>query len=125
MAKKVDINVAIANAFISLKKQTLTTEEINEFINLVDSLLPNSYYIYSNGNYISGFCNDYGFLVENFDNNILLKQNNYERLCRYFRIGLPIELVSVLDEAGAVFYQRYTEEQSEKIESVKTKKVIS
>lgn len=100
MGKCIKSELIFGNALISNNKQYLTTKEIFNYWNFVDKLLPSNYYTISDTT-IEDFCENYSFLVEKIGDNIIVK--NFELLNRYFRIGLPVEITEVFNEASTIF----------------------
>lgn len=99
MAKKIDLDLVIGNALIIMNKEQLTKRQIYYYINIVDRLLPEGYYTYGN-NCFEDFCERYNFIVKKVDDTMII--NNSNILERYFRIGLPIKLVKVLEKAALI-----------------------
>lgn len=92
----------IGNVFISMSnlgKTELSKQEIYSFINKLDSLLHNDYYIYfNNSNDFNDFCEDYDFLVEKHKDVISLKEGvTPSSMTSYFRIGIAKPVIETCD----------------------------
>lgn len=102
MANKIAPNVVVGHSFISTKRTELTLEEIYQYCEIADELLEPKYFVYSYKICIDYFSKNYScFFTQEKDT---LKVNcDISLLIRYFRLGLPKDLVKILDEAGEKF----------------------
>lgn len=94
----IDARTVIGNAFISTKRNKMTREEIYQFWEIVDALLPNTYYTL--GRFDSFF--EY-WTVITLDNDTCFVNCDTNKLIRYYRIGIPTEVINIFDIAGTKF----------------------
>ena len=99
MAKKISYKLVIGNSLISIQKQEITKSEVYQYWKIVDSLLPSDYYTYGNNNSFEDFCEEYSFLVKRNGNTMIINCD-IDKFKRYFRIGIPVEILNVFDTAG-------------------------
>ena len=98
-AIKIMYNIVIGNAFLSTGRNIMTKEEIYNYWYIVDELLPELYYTYGSNNSFIEFYEDYDFLFKRVNNSLeLITEKN--TLERYFRLGIPKQVIKALDEAG-------------------------
>ena len=69
----------------------------------MDKLLPEGYYTHGDDDIFDNFCDRYPFLVRmiSFGNEFLVIYDN-EMLERYFRIGLPKEIINVFEKSASI-----------------------
>ena len=99
MKKRISDKIIIGNALICLNKEYLTKSDIYEYWNNVDSLLPEEYYTYQNNNSFIKFCEEHPFFVKRVGDTLKINCD-ISLLERYFRIGVPIEILNIFDLAG-------------------------
>lgn len=108
-AIKIMYNIVIGNAFLSTGRNIMTKEEIYNYWHIVDELLPELYYTYGSNNSFIDFYEDYDFLFKRVNNSLeLITEKN--TLERYFRLGIPKQVIKALDEAGI----KYNDNMNEK-----------
>lgn len=106
MAKKIDMDSVIGNGIIFMDKERLSRGQIYHYIDIVDKLLPEGYYTYGNGDIFDNFCDRYPFIVQvlSFGDEFLVKSDK-QTLERYFRIGLPKEIINVFEKSAKILNQ--------------------
>lgn len=102
MADKIAPNVVVGHSFISTKRTKLTIEEIYQYCEIADELLEPKYFVNSYKTYIDYFSKNYSYLFTQ-EGDTLKVNCDTSLLIRYFRLGLPKDLVKILDEAGEKF----------------------
>ena len=102
MANKIAPNVVVGHSFISTKRTKLTLEEIYQYCEIADELLEPKYFVYSYKICIDYFSKNYSYLFTQ-EGDTLKVNCDIRLLIRYFRLGLPKDLVKILDEAGEKF----------------------
>ena len=102
LENKIAPNVVVGHSFISTKRTELTIEEIIQYCNIADSLIEPKYYVSSYNTCLDYFGKNYSFLFKEIDNKLIVNCD-INLLIRYFRLGLPKDLVELLDEAGEKF----------------------
>lgn len=112
MAKKIDMDAVIGNAIIFMGKEKLSRCQIYHYINIVDKLLPEGYYTYGDDDVFDNFCDRYSFVVElrSFGQEFLVKSDK-KTLERYFRIGLPKEIIDVFQKASIILKEIIEDEK--------------
>ena len=115
MAKKIDMDVVIGNAIIFMGKEKLSRCQIYHYIHIVDKLLPEGYYTYGDDDIFDNFCDRYPFVVKliSFGEEFLVKSDK-ETLERYFRIGLPKEIIKIFEKSANILKEI---EKQEKLEN--------
>lgn len=109
MAKKISGDLVIGNALISTNKECITIQQVYQYWHLVDGLLPEGYYTYGNNNSFADFCEEYHFLVKRVGDTMMLNCD-IDLIKRYFRIGVPKEIIQVFDFVGDRLNEIETEE---------------
>ena len=99
MANKIAPNVVVGHSFISTKRTKLTLEEIYQYCEIADKLLEPKYFVNSYKTCIDYFSKNYSYLFTQ-EGETLKVNCDISLLIRYFRLGLPKDLVKILDEAG-------------------------
>jgi len=99
MAKKISYKLVIGNSLISTQREQITKSEVYQYWKIVDELLPSDYYTYGNNNSFEDFCEEYSFLVKR-NGDVMIINSNINNLNRYFRIGIPVEILNVFNNAG-------------------------
>lgn len=107
---KIMDNIVIGNAFFSTERSVMTKEEIHNYWYIVDELLPKLYYTYGSNNSFFEFYEDYSFLFKRINNSLELTGEKY-MLERYFRLGVPKQVIKVFDEAGIKFNNDLNEQK--------------
>ena len=102
MANKIAPNVVVGHSFISTKRTELTLEEIYQYCEIADKLLEPKYFVNSYKTCIDYFSKNYSYLFTQ-EGDTLKVNCDIRLLIRYFRLGLPKDLVKILDEAGEKF----------------------
>ena len=87
-------DLIIGNILLSKNRNSISKDELNKLINSIYEELPDDWYPYGDYPILESFLYDYSFLVEECGNEIIIKKN-MKILERYFRIGVPKELVSI------------------------------
>lgn len=130
MAKRINPEGLIANAFLSTGAISLTKEQIWDFVQLVGCLLPAEYYTYLDNSHFEEFCNHHNFLIEMKDD-VLTLVDNCDSIrgyftCRY-RSGLTNQLVEIYNEAGQMLMEDKDDREeilmSKNFKIVKTKDI--
>ena len=103
MAKKIDMDSVIGNGIIFMDKKRLSRSQIYHYIHIVDKLLPEGYYTHGDDDIFDNFCDRYPFLVQilSFGNEFLVISDK-EMFERYFRIGLPKEIINVFEKSASI-----------------------
>lgn len=94
MAKRIDSSMVIGNALIFTKKAQITKEELYQYYEIVDKLLPNDYYTAELS--FDSFCYYFDFLVKRIDDTIIIDCDT-ELLQRYFQMGISIEILNIFE----------------------------
>lgn len=105
MKKRISYNLIVGSFFISTKLKEATEEQIDKYMEIIDKLLPENYYTYKNAYSFEDFCQRYNFLIKKINDKIILACD-LKRLKRYFKVGVPNELIKVFNLAGAEFNER-------------------
>lgn len=109
-AIKIMDNIVIGNAFFSTGRNIMTKEEIYNYWHIVDEILPKLYYTCGSNNSFFEFYEDYAFLFKRINNSLELTGEKY-MLERYFRLGMPKQVIKVLDEAGIKYNNSLNKER--------------
>lgn len=112
MTIRINYNLVIGNALLTIKKSTITEDEIYKYWEIVDILLPDNYYTYRDKTSFEAFCEYYSFLIKRIDDSITINCD-INRLKRYFRVGIPTEIASVFDAAGKKLREMEIKESSD------------
>lgn len=99
MTKGIISDIVVGNLLICSKEISISKETVNNYLNIVDSLLPEDYYIYFDGKAFESFCYRYGFLI-NYTDEKIERTASIDLLKRYFKIGLSKKLISVFEKTA-------------------------
>ncbi len=102
MAIKINSNIVIANFFIFTKSDDLTYEQVYKYMNIFDNKLKTNQIKYFTSDInIQDLVDKFGFIFKMNDNGISITSTFKEKkdiLERYFRLGLPKDIIILLDE---------------------------
>lgn len=98
MAKGIISDIVIGNLIICSKENSISKEAVYNYLDIVDSLLPEDYYIWAYDDAFKSFCYRYDFLI-NYTDEKLESTSPISLLERYFKIGLSKRLISVFEKA--------------------------
>ena len=129
MKKVINSNEVGINAFISLKQQSLTDEEIKEFITLTREKTKDNKEYYISDFSLENFKHFYNYLFDEHDKkNITISTIYYNKhlLNHFFREKTPIDILLAYDEVASEI-KKSKEETKEEVKTkvkVKSKKKV-
>ena len=105
--KGIGLNIVFGNLLISYEKEEYCKNEFYDFVDTVEKLLPEHYYIRNAYGYssVDDFAEDYAYLVKE-ENGMIKATKNKDTLIKYFRAGIPTELANVFENAAKELYER-------------------
>lgn len=102
--KFIDSDIIIGKALIYSGLECLSFEQIYQYLNIVDGILPEGYIIDGYGyNAIESFLSNYSCIVKRVNDKIVLKENSNHQIIEFFATILPKEINEMLKRATNIF----------------------